>query len=301
MKDIDKRPLVSLITVNYNGLTDTDELLCSFARHETYPAYEFLIVDNGSRADEATELQRLHPEAKVIRNVNNGFAGGNNAALPHARGEYLFFINNDTVIERPIIGALVSRLEGDASIGGVSPMLKYAASPDTLQYAGFTPLSPITLRNAAIGFGERDAGERYRHASPTAALHGAAMMVPRRVIDQVGPMAEVYFLFYEELDWSARITRGGYSLWYEPAAVVLHKEGMTAAVGSPLREFYHARGRMLYARRNVRGWRCAASCTWLLLASTPKRVLCLLFRGEWRLAVAAARGAVCGLLQGVES
>lgn len=291
----DIHSLVSLITVNYNGLKDTDELLRSFAQCENYPAYEFLIVDNGSEADETAELQQLHPEAKVIRNTNTGFAGGNNAALPFAKGEYIFFINNDTVIDRPILGAMVARLQSDPKIGGVSPMLKYTRQPDTLQYAGFTPFSPITLRNAAIGFGEKDSA-RYRQASTTASLHGAAMMVPRRVIDDVGTMTEVFFLFYEELDWSARILKAGYTLWYEPAAVVMHKESMTARKGTPLREYYLSRARMLYARRNNNGLKKGLSCIYLLAAATPKKMLGHLLKGEAGLAWAALKGTLCGMV-----
>ena len=225
--------MVSIITVNYNGLADTCEMIDSFRKYETY-SYEIIVVDNGSRAPEGEEIKKRYPEIKVVQNTNTGFAGGNNAGLKVAQGEYLFFLNNDTLIQEPILEALVRRLEADKMNGGVSPMLKYSYAPDTLQYAGFTPLSPITLRNAAIGFNEKDQ-PCYRTACETASLHGAAMMVSRQVLQQVGPMTEIYFLFYEELDWSARMHRAGYKLWYEPAAVVYHKESMTARKGSPLR------------------------------------------------------------------
>ena len=68
-------------------------------------------------------------------------------------------------------------------------------------------------------------------------------------------MSEIYFLFYEELDWSAQLRKAGYRLWYEPAAVVYHKESMTAKRGSPMREFYLSRARVLFARRNLQGFR----------------------------------------------
>lgn len=83
---------------------------------------------------------RLLSPVKVVRNINNGFAGGNDAGLKAAEGDYLFFINNDTLIKEPVLDALVRRIESDSRRnGGVSPMLKFAARPDTLQYAGFTP------------------------------------------------------------------------------------------------------------------------------------------------------------------
>ena len=90
--------------------------------------------------------------------------------------------------------------------GGVSPMLKFAACPDILQYAGFTPLSSLTLRNTSIGFMQQD-GPRFRTPCETASLHGAAMMVSRQALQDAGPMTEIYFLFYEELDWSAQLKK----------------------------------------------------------------------------------------------
>lgn len=187
-----------------------------------------------------------------------------------AKGQYLFFINNDTLIKAPVLNTLIQRLESDKKNGGVSPMLKYAYAPDILQYAGFTPFSYITLRNSAIGYNDKDQ-PCYHEACETASLHGAAMMVSREVLQKAGPMSEDYFLFYEEFDWSARILHTGYRLWYEPAAVVYHKEGMTARKGSPLREFYLSRARILFARRNFFGIRKLLSCIYIFSIAAPKK------------------------------
>lgn len=306
-------PLISLITVNYNGLTDTREMIDSFRKYETYPDYEIIVVDNGSRLPEAQEIQKLYGQAansqedvaspcvKVVQNVNNGFAGGNNAGLKVAEGDYLFFINNDTVIKEPILDTLVRRLESDPQRnGGVSPMLKFAARPDTLQYAGFTPLSPITLRNASIGFMQKDA-PCFHVACETASLHGAAMMVSRQALQDAGPMTEIYFLFYEELDWSVRIKKAGYRLWYEPAAVVYHKESMTARKGTPMREFYLSRARMLFARRNLSGAGKLLSCLYILTLAAPKKALTYLLHGEVALAKATITGTWKGMCISISS
>ena len=194
-----------------------------------------------------------------------------------------------------MLEALVRRLEADKMNGGVSPMLKYSYAPDTLQYAGFTPFSPITLRNASIGFNEKDQPQ-YRMARETASLHGAAMMVPRHVLQQIGPMTEVYFLFYEEFDWSARMHRAGYKLWYEPAAVVYHKESMTARKGTPLREFYLSRARILYARRNISGGKKILSCLYLSLIAAPKKAVMYLLHGKYRLTISVLHGTLQGLI-----
>lgn len=284
--------LVSIISINYNGLKDTCAMIESLKKHETYP-YEVIVVDNGSKLNEAEEIARCYPEVKTVRNENTGFAGGNNVGLKLAQGEFVFFLNNDTEINEPVLEKLVDRLKGDERIGGVSPMICFFHQPDTLQFAGFTELTGITLRNSCTGFGEKADG--YRKATETASLHGAAMMVPKRVIDEMGTMTEVYFLFYEELDWSEQIKRGGYKLWYEPAATIYHKEGQTAKKGSPMREFYLSRARVLFARRNRFGWRKWLCCTYLMSIAAPKKVLLYLLKGEGRLAWAVLKGSWKGL------
>ena len=287
------KAIVSIITVNYNGFIDTCEMIESFHKYETYP-YEIIVVDNGSHMPEGEELQKKYPDAKVVQNTNTGFAGGNNAGLVAAEGPYLLFINNDTLIDAPILSTLVQRLKINKENGGVSPMLKYAYSPDTLQYAGFTPFSYITLRNSSIGFNEKDQ-PHYHIACETASLHGAAMMVSREVLQKAGPMSEDYFLFYEEFDWSARILRAGYKLWYEPAAIVYHKEGMTAKKGSSLREFYLSRARILFARKNFFGIRKFLSCLYIFSVATPKKAILYLLHREPGL----AKAVLCGTFNGI--
>lgn len=284
--------MVSVITVNYNGLTDTCEMIESFRRYETYP-YEIIVVDNGSRSPEGEIIRKRYPDVKVVTGSNRGFAGGNNAALPLAAGDYLFFLNNDTLLRAPLLEALVRRLQSNRQIGGVSPMIKYNAHPDKLQYAGFTPLTRITLRCDSIGFKQPDA-PCYRQPRPTASLHGAAMMVPRHVLEQVGPMTEIYFLFYEEHDWSEQIRRAGYQLWYEPSAVVYHKEGMSTPLGTPMREFYLSRARILFARRNRSGLTRLLSCLYTAFIACPKKALVYALHGHISLAWAVCRGTFQG-------
>lgn len=291
-------PLVSLITVNYNGFADTCEMIDSFLAHETYP-FEIIVVDNDSRPSQAEEIRSRYsanPQVKVVQNINNGFAGGNNAGLKVATGEYLFFINNDTYITRPILETLVRRLDTPQN-GGASPMLKYNRNTNIIQFAGFTPLTPITLRNHMIGEREPDNGQ-YSTPHETAYLHGAAMMIRRDVLQRVGPMSEVFFLFYEEMDWSVRMRRAGYRLWYEPAAIVYHKESMTAKRDTPMREFYLSRARILFARKNLNGVKKYLSCAYICCLATPKKAFMHLLRGRVSLAMAALKGMMHGMTAG---
>ena len=131
----------------------------------------------------------------------------------------------------------------------VCPKIRFTWGEKPIQFAGYTPLSRITMRNQAIGCGESDHGQ-YETAHPTPYAHGAAMMVKRETIEKAGLMPECYFLYYEELDWSMMIRRAGYDIWYEPAMTVYHKESQTTGQQSPLRTYYITRNRLLFVKRN---------------------------------------------------
>ena len=214
---------------------------------------EVIVVDNASKEDEATEIEQRYPQIKVIRSQENlGFAGGNNLGIQAAKGKYLFFINNDTILSHHTsdFSHLINRLESSPKIGAVSPKIKFSWGDNSIQFAGYTPLSSITMRNRTIGYGETDNGQ-YDTAHPTPYAHGAAMMIKREVIEKAGLMPECYFLYYEELDWSMMIRRAGYDIWYEPACAIFHKESQTTGQNSPLRTYYLTRNRLLFAKRNI--------------------------------------------------
>ncbi len=151
-------PDLSFITICYNGFEDTCELIESLQDKIHSVSYEIIVVDNASREDEAAKIRRLYPTVTTIRSeVNGGFSGGNNIGIRAAQGKYLFLINNDTYIESDDLSCLVERLESRPEIGGVSPKIRFAFPPQHIQFAGFTPLSRITLRNNMLGF-DRPAG-----------------------------------------------------------------------------------------------------------------------------------------------
>lgn len=246
---------ISIITINYNGYKDTCELIASLPLEDK--SIEVIVVDNASKEDEITLIQKQYPQVKVIRSQKNlGFAGGNNLGIQAAHGNYLFFLNNDTLlrckkedVRCKMFQPLIDRLESSPKIGMVSPKIRFSWGTNPIQYAGYTPLSKITLRNTAIGCGEDDHGQ-YDTPHPTPYSHGAAMMVKREVIDKASLMPECYFLYYEELDWSMIIRRVGYDIWYEPAFTVYHKESQTTGQQSPLRTYYITRNRLLFVKRN---------------------------------------------------
>lgn len=283
--------LLSIITINYNGLKDTCELIESLPADDD--SLEVIVVDNASTQDEASEIENRFPHVMVIRsNENLGFAGGNNLGIQAAHGKYLFFLNNDTIIHQPsAISHLIKRLESSDEIGMVCPKIRFCWGSQPIQYAGYTPLSYITLRNKPIGCGEEDHGQ-YDTPHPTPYAHGAAMMIKREVVEKAGLMPECYFLYYEELDWSVMIRRAGYEIWYEPACTVYHKESQTTGRISPLKTFYITRNRLLFAKRNIKGILKYVSYLYLMVVVAAKDMLKYCWQGRKDLSKVTFKGII---------
>ncbi|MBQ4279709.1 MAG: glycosyltransferase [Rikenellaceae bacterium] len=280
---------LSIITVNYNGLGDTCAMIRSLGDHLTGPC-ELIVVDNGSTRDEAAELRRRFPGITVLRSERNlGFAGGNNLGIAAATGQYVLLLNNDTYVTDGSLGHLCDTLDANPDMGAVSPKIRFAADPQPIQFAGYTPLSAITLRNRLIGFNHTDDGS-YDTPHDTPYAHGAAMMVRRETIDRAGLMPELYFLYYEELDWSARITRAGYRIGYDPGATVFHRESRSTGTDSPLKVFYLTRNRLLFAWRNRNGIVRPLAILYQLAVAGPKNAAAWLVRRRPDLARATVRG-----------
>ena len=260
---------LSIITVNYNGLEDTCALIDSIPSDDKI---EVIVVDNGSDSDEAALISSRYPHVKTIRSSRNlGFAGGNNIGIKAARGQFLYLINNDTLFTGFDVQPLIDRLASSPRIAVVCPKIRFAQPAQHIQFAGYTPLTPITLRNHAIGYGEEDCGQ-YDTPHPTPFAHGAAMMVSRKAIDEVGLIPECYFLYYEEMDWSTMFTRAGYEIWYDPSSTIYHKDSQTTGAGSPLKTYYMTRNRLLFASRNSSRARRLATYCYLMLMVGPRDV-----------------------------
>ena len=251
---------------------------------------EVIVVDNASTQDEASVIAEQYPQVKVIRSPHNlGFAGGNNLGIKEAQGKYILLINNDTYFKEYNIDPLIERLESSDKIGIICPKLRFAWGNNPIQYAGYTPLSPITVRNQAIGFGEEDEGQyNLPHSTPYA--HGAAMLIKREAINKVGLMPECFFLYYEEIDWSMMFTRVGYEIWYDPACTVYHKESQTTGQNSPLRTYYITRNRLLLVKRNYKGINKYLSYIYLIGIVATRDIIKYTLQGRLNLVKAVYRG-----------
>lgn len=289
-----KQPLVSIITVNYNTPEVTREMLASLSLL-SYRNWEVIVVDNASPTKSSASLKEEFPFITHVSSpVNLGFAGGNNLGLQYAKGDYIFLANNDTEFTASLLSVLVQYLEENQDCGIACPKIKYHFQPDTIQYAGAVGLDPLTSRSYDIGYLRKDDGS-FDDARPTDLPNGAAMMMRRKDIEKIGYMSELFFLYYEELDWAARFKKANLAVHYVGMAEIFHKESISTGKNSAFKTFYLFRNRLLYIRRNYKPVQYLVAAGFFTLVSSPVHFFKHALKREWQHATAIWKALVWNL------
>jgi hypothetical protein len=284
-------PLVSIVTINYNSKAETLDFIESLLQSE-YKHWELFVVDNGSR--EVPKKEEIEKDGRIsllVSEENLGFAGGNNLALPRCRGEYVFFVNNDTILPADTLKILVDTALDLPDLGAMSPKFQYFYSDGLIEYAGCTKINVFTARNRAIGNGEKD-NESLSGLLETYYIHGGGMLVPQKVIDHIGPMAEEFFLYYEEMDWSERMRKAGYKIYCQRDALIYHKESASVGKLNPLKTYYMNRNRILFMTRNYKRFQLIPFILFFSLVSVPKNLITHGLRGEYKHLQAFLKGVL---------
>lgn len=247
-------PVATVVVVTWQGANLLASCLGAL-REQTVP-YRLLVVDNASTDGTAALLAAGYPEAEVIRTAENlGFAGGAEVGLAQVRTPYAVLLNDDAMPERGWLAALIAALDTDPQAGAVaSKVLLTGSSPETINSAG----GAVTRDGYGYdrGWQEPDDG-RYEEGGEVFVAPGTAVALRRTAVAAVGGIPVEYFLYYEDTDLSWRLWLGGWTVRYEPRAVVRHLHSATVGRESSLHQFHDARNRLLTLVRNAT-WRLAA-------------------------------------------
>lgn len=213
--------MLDLIVVNYNTARMTAECLGSLVRHTETP-YRLIVVDNASTDGSPAHLARLFPQAIILANSENGgYAKACNAGARAGDGDQLIFLNSDILAlpgwDRPLIDCL----ESDERIAAVGPKLVTQDGHLAAGGVSGTNANPV-LRH----FGEPDVGQ-CDHRFDAVSLCGAAFMVKRRLLAELGLFDERYPFYFEETDWCYHAREQGYRLVYCPESKMIHHLGQT--------------------------------------------------------------------------
>lgn len=245
--------LVYIILLNWNGYRDTIECVES-CQKLTYQNFRILIVDNGSTDDSEAILLGRFLDIKLIQTGDNlGFAGGNNVGIRYAiehGADYVWLLNNDTVVDAEALSALIQVAEGDKTVGMVGSKIVYHDNPHMLWYAGavLDPERPHRLHH--LGLNEENRGQ-YDSVCETGYITGCSLLACKEMIDTIGLLDDGLFLYFEDADWSARSSAAGWKLVYCPSSLVYHKVSLSVGgATSPTLLYYTARNRLYFVQRN---------------------------------------------------
>jgi GT2 family glycosyltransferase len=242
---------VYVIVLNWNGKEDTLECLESL-RTTDYDNYQVVLVDNGSEDDSVRAVRERFPEVEIVETgANLGFAGGNNVGMHYALekgADYLYLINNDTTVHPDYLKELVAAAEADPRVGSAGSKIYYHSEPQRIWFAG-GKINWLCNKGEHIGLDEMDEGQ-YDEQKEAGYLTGCSLLVKREVVEKVGVLADDYFLYYEDADYSLRIKNAGYKNLYVPTSRIYHKVSRSTKPGSSSYVYYHVRNGLVNARRN---------------------------------------------------
>ncbi len=222
------KPNVSIIIVNWNTRQLLLNCLAALPAATDGLETEIWVVDNGSRDGSVDAVQRYFPDVFIIANPENrGFATANNQAIRASSGRYIMLLNSDTIAQPASISRLVHFLDTHPRVGVVGPQLLNADGSLQPSWACFPNLL-TELIGKKIRWRRRYPTLDGSPAYETDWLDGAALLLRREILTQVGLLDEAYFMYTEEVDWCYRIKRAGWQICYLPTSNIVHFGGQSS-------------------------------------------------------------------------
>jgi GT2 family glycosyltransferase len=244
------QPRVITVILNTNRRDDTLACLASLRRSD-YQNLHILVLDNASTDGSVEAIQSLFPEVQVIPlQANLGYAGNNNVGILNAmqqNADWLFVLNEDTVLAPECLSRLVAAGEANPKSGMVGPLVYHFDEPTVIQSAGGRLDAHWQSRH--IGQNELDQGQ---FDAPYAVdwLSGCALLIRRQVIDEVGALDERFFYYWEETEWCYRARVGGWEIMTIPQAKLWHKGVQRDYYPNPHVTYYNTRNRFLFMAKH---------------------------------------------------
>lgn len=248
--------LVSIVITTRNRKEVVSECLESILETD-YPNIEAILVDNGSSDGTVGAIRKRFPEVRVIASEENlGLNGGKNLGQKHAKGDYIFFLDSDTVVDKKCLSELIVIAESDREVGIVTPKMYYFDTPNIIWYAG-AHVNLLTSQTRNLYANEKDSGQgdqvRETEFAPTAYL------ATREVVGRLKGHDDLLFMTYGDTDYGARAREAGFKVMFCPKAKLWHRISMEAIFKTirglgynlPMRAYYFARNRVIFMKRHA--------------------------------------------------
>ena len=286
-------PDLAIIIVSYHCRDQVLACVASVLETVLNHRLEVMVVDNDSRDGTITSLHREFPEVEVVEmRYNAGFSCANNRGIAATSARHVLVLNPDTIVEPTALDGLIDWLDDHPEVGVVAPRLVFPDGRGQLTARAFpTPAAAIFGRRSPLTrifphnrWSTRSLiGREHLGDEPFAVdwVSGAAMMVPRTVINEVGAFDEDFFLYWEDADWCRRIKDAGYEVWCVPKATVVHDEGGTRGHGwpAPIVGHFHDGAYRYFRKHHAPQW--WNPVRWLAFAALRARALAVTTRNRF--------------------
>lgn len=216
-------PKVSVVILNWNGKRYLHKCITSLSK-VAYKPLEVILVDNNSTDGSTEYIKKNFPWVKVVQNSENvGFAQGNNIGCKNATGDYVLFLNNDTVVTPDFLRVLINSMQKDSRIGCIQPQMRIMDNTTLQDEAG----GYLTHGGFLYHYGYKKSHKLkiYHQRREAFSLKGACILIPRKVFLEVGEFDADFFIFFEETDLCYRLWLAGYKVVYDPSVYIYHTVG----------------------------------------------------------------------------
>lgn len=281
---------LSVIIVNWNVCDLLRRCLSSIEANCGALSLEVIVVDNASGDSSVHMVESEFPQVQLIASRENlGYTGGNNLGAKEARGRYLLILNPDTEIVGDALERMVAYLDEHPAVGALGPQLLY---PDgSVQPSRYRFPRPVTafwmntvlsrrVPNNRFGQAYRMADHPDDEIQSVDWVTGAAIVIRRKVWQEVGPLDDEFFMYFEEVDWCRRCRDAGWEIHYLPTVRIVHHHGKSSEQAATAPAIREQRSKILYFRKHFgEGWANAIH-------------LFLLMNYAWQLAEEAAKWVI---------
>lgn len=252
-----EKEIISIIILSWNTKNILKDCLQSIKKSRSKWEFEIIVVDNGSTDGSAQMVEKDFKKVILIKNKKNlGYGAGNNMGIKKASGNYLLFLNSDTLVKGKAIEEMADFLESRSEVGMVGPKLLNEDGSDQPSAGKFPGLKVSFI----MLFAERFLGSKFARASYSRIkqvdwVMGASMMTRRDVIGKAGVMDEGIFMYMDEVEWCYRIKKQGFKIIFLPDPKIVHlwQKSSTSGREAPILNIY--RGLIYFYKKHLPSWK----------------------------------------------
>ncbi len=242
-------PLISIIIPHWNGIETLSECINSLLKTD-FDSYEIIIVDNASTDGSQEWIKLNHPEINLVENDSNyGYAGGCNRGAEIAKGDFLVFLNNDTIQEPDWLKYLLDCIQKDNTIAAVQPKILNYYEKTIFDYAGGAggemDIFCYPFARGRVFLQQEKDNQQYDNSSQCFWASGTAIMVKKDLFITAGKFDEIFFAHMEEIDLCWRLKAMGYQIWVEPKSIVFHKNALSLPMHTHRKYYLNHRNSLL--------------------------------------------------------